>query len=104
MAAISMCGDLAHRSGRNGTTVRDRLSRETYHLIRELDTVVLTRDLPQHGLKQGDVGAVVLVHRGGEAFDVEFVALDGHTIALETLLSSDIRRGENEILHARRTA
>ena len=31
-------------------------------MIRELDNVVLTVDLPEHGLKKGDVGTVVLVH------------------------------------------
>lgn len=70
-------------------------------MIKELDTVILTRDLPQHGLKRGDIGTIVTVHRNGEAFDVEFVALDGETIALETLRPSDIRRGAHEILHAR---
>ncbi len=28
-------------------------------MIRNLDTVVLTRDLPEHGLRSGDMGAVV---------------------------------------------
>ena len=31
-------------------------------MIRELDCVVLTADLPEYGLKRGDVGAVVLAH------------------------------------------
>jgi hypothetical protein len=73
-------------------------------MIKELDTVVLTRDLPEAGLRRGDIGAVVLVHGAGEAFDVEFVSLDGETIALETLTPADIRPGEREILHARRIA
>ena len=46
-------------------------------MIRELDTVVLTVDLPAHGLKRGDIGAVVLIHRGGEGYEVEFMTLDG---------------------------
>jgi hypothetical protein len=33
----------------------------------------------------GDIGTVVLVYRGGEAYEVEFVAADGNTIAVETL-------------------
>jgi hypothetical protein len=73
-------------------------------MIKELDTVILTRDLPQHGLKRGDIGAVVMVHGDGEAFDVEFVAMDGQTIALETLQPTDVRRGEREVLHARALA
>ena len=70
-------------------------------MIKELDTVVLTRDLPKRGLKRGDVGAVVLVHGEGQAYDVEFVSLDGETIALETLTPSDIRPCEHEVPHAR---
>ena len=34
-------------------------------MIRELDTVVLTEDLPEHGLKLGDLGTVVLIHTAG---------------------------------------
>lgn len=30
--------------------------------IKVLDTVVLERDLPDHGLKRGDIGAVVEVY------------------------------------------
>ena len=33
-------------------------------MIRESDTVVLAHDIPEHGLKKGDVGAVV--HRYGD--------------------------------------
>ena len=29
---------------------------------RELDTVVLNRDLPEHSLQRGDVGAIVHLH------------------------------------------
>ncbi len=50
-------------------------------MIKELDRVVLTVDLPEHGLQEGDIGTVVLVHRGGEGYEVEFVALDGETVA-----------------------
>ena len=39
-------------------------------MIRELDTVVLSRDLTEHGLKQGDIGAVVHCYKGGESFEV----------------------------------
>ena len=31
-------------------------------MINELKTVILTTDLPDHGLKAGDLGTVVLVH------------------------------------------
>ena len=71
-------------------------------MIRELDPVVLRNDLPEQGLKQGDVGTVVMVHRGGEGFEVEFVALAGETIAVVTLLASQVRpTRRREIAHAR---
>jgi hypothetical protein len=70
--------------------------------IKELDSVALTADLPRHGLKQGDVGAVVLIHGDGAAFEVEFVGYDGHTVALLTLESGQVRPlSAGDIPHAR---
>ena len=43
-------------------------------MYRELDTVVLTRDLPDDGLREGDLGAVAQVY-GGDALEVETTAL-----------------------------
>ena len=34
------------------------------------DRIVLTEDIAVAGLKAGDVGTIVHVHRGGEAFEV----------------------------------
>jgi hypothetical protein len=48
----------------------------TYQL---LDTVVLDRDLPQHGLRKGDLGAVVEVY-DDEAIEVEFVRASAPTV------------------------
>ena len=71
-------------------------------MIAELDTVVLTRDLKEHGLEMGDVGAVVHCYPKGKTFEVEFVTGEGHTAAVLTLVDSDIRlMGKGEILHAR---
>ena len=70
--------------------------------IKELDAVALTCDLPEHGLVRGDVGTAVLVHGGGEAFEVEFVGYDGHTVALLTLENSQVRPlHAHDIPHAR---
>ena len=55
-----------------------------------LDVVVLEHDVPTHGLRRGDVGAVVEIY-GPDAIAVEFVAASGRTQALVTLQSSDIR-------------
>lgn len=55
-----------------------------------LDTVVLVRDLPAHGLKAGDLGAVVELYPP-DGLEVEFVTASGRTTALVTLKSSDVR-------------
>jgi hypothetical protein len=73
--------------------------------IREHDRVVLTADLAGQKLAAGDVGTVVHVHRDGKAFEVEFVALDGETVAVMTLERAQVRPvGHREITHARRVA
>lgn len=59
-------------------------------MIQELDTVLLTHDLPESGLSKGARGAVVHCYSDGKAFEVEFVNADGSTIAVETLTSADI--------------
>jgi hypothetical protein len=70
-------------------------------MIRELDRVVLTSDVPEHGLKTGDVGTVALVH-DGKGYEVEFVALDGETLAVVSLFPHQLRPiGNREIAHAR---
>ncbi len=69
----------------------------------EHDTVVLTRSLPEHGLEAGDVGAIVQVYQGGKGFEVEFVSGDGSTLAVATLLASDLRPVDaSEVLHVRK--
>ena len=74
-------------------------------MIKELDSVVLTTDLTEHGLTSGDIGTVVLVHEGGRGYTVEFMTLAGHTIAVVTLLANQIRQiAKDEIAHARHVA
>jgi hypothetical protein len=41
--------------------------------------------LPEYSLERGDIGTVVLMHRGGEGYEVEFVTLDGETVAVVSL-------------------
>ena len=71
-------------------------------MIKELDTIVLTHDIGEHGLKKGDIGAVAHCYADGTAFEVEFVTAEGRTIAVLTLTSDDIRlMSDKEILHVR---
>jgi len=71
--------------------------------FRELDTVVLVRDLPEAGLRSGDLGAVVQVY-GEEAVEVEFVTASGRTQALLTLPMGDVRPVRDDDLLAVRTS
>ena len=69
--------------------------------IKELDSVVLTQDLTELGLCRGDIGTIVLAH-GDRGYEVEFVSLDGETLAVTSLSPQQVRpvRGR-EIAHAR---
>ena len=71
-------------------------------MILEHSSVVLTEAIPSAGLEAGDVGVVVHVHRNGEAYEVEFLTLDGNTIAVETLTARQVRAASNrDIPHVR---
>lgn len=70
-------------------------------MLAELETVVLAVDLPAHGLKRGDIGTVVLTH-GDRGYEVEFVALNGETLAVVSLATNQVRAADRrEIAHVR---
>jgi Domain of unknown function (DUF4926) len=54
-----------------------------------LDVVALIKDLPEQNLRKGQVGTIVEVYEP-EVFEVEFVDLQGHTYAVETLKAEDL--------------
>lgn len=71
-------------------------------MIREHDRVILAADLPGEGLHRGDIGTVVHVYTGEQAYEVEFVTLLGDTVCVVTLSPSQLRPvGPREIGHAR---
>jgi hypothetical protein len=71
-------------------------------MIKEHERVVLTAAVPDERLEPGDVGTVVHIYGDGQAYEVEFVALDGHTAAVATLEASQVRPvSSREITHAR---
>ena len=64
--------------------------------------IILTEEAPEVGLKAGDAGTIIHIHRKGEAFEVEFQALDGHTVAVATVVVSLLRPiSPEDISHAR---
>lgn len=66
-----------------------------------LDTVVLAHDLPEHGLRAGDLGAIVEVYKP-DGLEVEFVTASGLTEALVTLRASDVRQvGDTDLIAVR---
>ena len=60
-------------------------------MLKQHASVVLTQDLPAASLEAGDVGVVVHVHGGGEAYEVEFLSLAGTTVTVETLGAHQVR-------------
>lgn len=71
-------------------------------MIEELASVVLTTDIPESGLEVGDIGTVVMVHQHGQGYTVEFMTLSGDTVAVVTLLATQVRSIRvNEIAHVR---
>jgi len=65
--------------------------------FRELENVVLRRDIPTHGLRRGDLGTVVFAYDTG-AVEVEFVRASGFTQAVIALEPADIRlAGDDDI-------
>ncbi len=70
--------------------------------FKELETVVLDRDVPEHGLRCGDLGAVVQVY-DPDGLEVEFVTASGRTQALVTLKAGDVRAVSDQDLISVRT-
>ena len=74
-------------------------------MFKEHEQIVLTADiLGDEGeeLQPGDVGTVIHVHPGNSAVVVEFMSLDGVTVAVATVLASQARPVTSaDITHAR---
>lgn len=57
---------------------------------RVLDVVVLEKEVPERGLRRGDLGAVVQLYEP-DGLEVEFVTASGRTEALVTVNVQDVR-------------
>lgn len=71
--------------------------------------VVLTQDLPDEGLRAGDVGVIVEHHPAREdvreGYELEFFAAGGQTVAVVSVAATAIREaGSREILSTRELA
>ena len=71
-------------------------------MIKEHDCVVLIQDLPKEGMQAGDIGTVVHIHQDGAGYEVEFMTLAGETVAVITLLPTQVRPiARRDIAHVR---
>jgi hypothetical protein len=74
-------------------------------VIKQHERVVLKTDVPGEGLAPGDVGTVVHIYPDAQAYEVEFVTLEGKTAAVVTLEANQVRPvAPREITHARQLA
>lgn len=72
-------------------------------MMQELDQVVLTENITEHHLEAGDMRTVVLTHENGAGYMLEFMTVDGETIAVVTLHTHQVRAiAADEIAHVRR--
>jgi hypothetical protein len=72
-------------------------------MIREHERVVMTVDLPQYGLRSGDIGVVVMIHGDHEGYELEVFSADGHTLDVVTVDADQVRPvSRADVLHVRR--
>ncbi|MBO9560508.1 MAG: DUF4926 domain-containing protein [Caulobacter sp.] len=60
-------------------------------MLTEIDTVALLVDRPEAGLSRGDKGTIVCAH-DPDAYEIEFVDLDGYTQATEVFRRHEITK------------
>ena len=73
-------------------------------MFKLLETVALTHDIRESGLRRGDLGAIVELF-GPDNLEIEFVAASGRTQAVLTLSSTDVRHvGDQDLLAVRSLA
>jgi hypothetical protein len=71
-------------------------------MIKEHERVVLTTDLPQHHLKAGDMGVVVMIHGDHEGYELEIFSADRHTLDVVTVEADQVRSvNRHDVMHAR---
>jgi hypothetical protein len=78
-------------------------------LLPEHAVVVLTRDLPDEGLRAGDVAVVLLAHSGRDGvppgYTVEVTTVTGETVAVVDIAADVVRpAAEHDVRHARAAA
>ena len=74
-------------------------------MIKELDRVVLADRIDEADLEIGDIGTVVFIYKQQKGYEVEFMTLTGETVAVVSVLPSQVRTNrDREIAHVRAIA
>ncbi len=70
-------------------------------MIKEFERIVLTEDLKGTPFIRGDVGTVVMIHPNGKGYEVEFFALDGSTLGVESVSADQVKsvNGIKKVIH-----
>ena len=72
------------------------------NVIKIFDRIVLSADLPDGSFRAGDVGTIVEIYNEGEAYEVEFFALDGRTLGVKTVACERVKPvSATMVLHIR---
>lgn len=71
-------------------------------MIKEHERVVLTVDMPEHHLKAGDIGVVVMIHGDHKAYELELFSADGQTLDVVTVEADQVRAvTRRDMMHVR---
>ncbi|NJK80418.1 MAG: DUF4926 domain-containing protein [Chloroflexaceae bacterium] len=71
-------------------------------MIQEYEQVVLTEDLPEHDLKAGDLGTVVMIHGDHAGYELEIFSAGGRTLDVVTVEAHQVRPvSRRDVLHVR---
>lgn len=70
-------------------------------MIKELERIYLLENLVGTTFVKGDVGTVVVVYPDNKGYEVEFFALDGSSLGVETALAHQVKsaNGIKKVLH-----
>ena len=70
-------------------------------MLKEFEQVYLTEDLKGSPFIKGDVGVVVHIYEDKQAYEVEFFAIDGSTLEVETVPAKQVKScvGIKSVVH-----
>lgn len=70
-------------------------------MIKEFERVYLLEDLKDTPFIKGDVGIVVFIYPDNKGYEIEFMALDGTTLGVETVKFNQVKsvNGIKKVIH-----